>query len=79
MKLRIREVRKATGISQVALARVIGKTYSVISKYERGLVPILAEDLHKIAKALCVTMDELVEDETDGSILRAPSSPREAG
>ena len=66
MQLRIREVRKAKGVSQTALARVLGKTSGTMWKYEHNVVPILAEDLYKIAKALHVTMDELVEEDPNG-------------
>ena len=65
MKLRIREVRKAKGISQTALARMIGKTSGTMWKYEHQIVPILAEDLYKTAKALDVTMDDLIVDDAD--------------
>jgi transcriptional regulator with XRE-family HTH domain len=65
VKLRLREVRKAKGISQTTIARVIGKTSGAVWKYEFNFVPILAEDLHKIAQFLGVTMDELVEREAE--------------
>lgn len=62
MKLRLREVRKAKGVSQTTLARAIGKTPGAVWKYEHHLVPILAEDLYLMAKVLDVTMEELIED-----------------
>jgi transcriptional regulator with XRE-family HTH domain len=75
MKLRIREVRKAKGVSQTTIARVLGKTSGAVWKYEHNVVPILAADLYKIAKALGCSMDDLVEDEPDSALARTPESP----
>jgi transcriptional regulator with XRE-family HTH domain len=65
VKVRIRAVRKAKGVSQTALARAIGKTPGAMWKYEHNLVPILVDDLYIIAKALGVTIDELVDEDPD--------------
>jgi transcriptional regulator with XRE-family HTH domain len=75
MKLRIREVRKAKGVSQTTIARVLGKTSGAVWKYEHHVVPILAADLYKIAKALGCSMDDLVEDGPDSALARTPETP----
>ncbi len=39
MGRRIREIRKAAGLRQWQLARILGTTQSAVHKYERGVVP----------------------------------------
>jgi len=54
---RIAEVRKERGISQQAMAKKLGVTQPIISRYERGELRIHAELLAKIAKILATTSD----------------------
>jgi transcriptional regulator with XRE-family HTH domain len=61
MKLRIREVRRQKGLTQTALARLIGKTQGLIGKYERGDVRISTDTLWSIAEALGVPIAQLFE------------------
>ncbi len=48
---RVRAAREMAGLSQDELARVIGRTPSAISNYERGTRPLSAVDLARIAEA----------------------------
>ncbi len=57
---RIAEVRKERGISQQAMAKKLGVTQPIISRYERGELRIHAELLAKIAKILATTSDDLL-------------------
>lgn len=57
---RIAEVRKERGISQQAMAKKLGVTQPIISRYERGELRIHAELLAKIAKLLDTSSDELL-------------------
>lgn len=57
---RIAEARKDRGISQAAMAKKLGVTQPIISRYERGELRIHAELLVKIAKILKSTSDELL-------------------
>jgi transcriptional regulator with XRE-family HTH domain len=47
-------IRKATGLSQVALATVLGMTAGALCNYEKGRRPIRATDFERI-KALVNT------------------------
>jgi transcriptional regulator with XRE-family HTH domain len=49
---RIREAREARGLSQPVLAEVLGITKMQISKKERGIDRITAEQLARLAKLL---------------------------
>jgi transcriptional regulator with XRE-family HTH domain len=57
---RIAETRKDRAISQQQMAKKLGVTQPIISRYERGELRIHAELLVKIAKILSVTTDELL-------------------
>ncbi len=57
---RIAEVRKERGISQQAMAKKLGVTQPIISRYERGELRIHAELLAKMAKILGTTSDDLL-------------------
>ena len=57
---RIADTRKERGISQQQIAKKLGVTQPIISRYERGELRIHAELLVKIAKILKVTTDELL-------------------
>nr|WP_029423477.1 helix-turn-helix transcriptional regulator [Alicyclobacillus macrosporangiidus] len=64
MVIRLREFRKAKGLTQADLSKLSGVPQSVISDIETGTaknptVTVLA----KLAKALGVTLDELVDME----------------
>lgn len=58
--LNIKHLRKAKGISQVELAKLIGTTHSSISTYEQGKTEPTAGILKKISEVLQVSMDNLV-------------------
>ena len=51
---RIKQRRKALGMSQIALGEALGVTFQQIQKYERGANRIGAGALYKIADALGV-------------------------
>jgi transcriptional regulator with XRE-family HTH domain len=61
MKLRIREVRRQKGLTQTALAKLIGKTQGLVGKYERDEVRIPTDTLWSIAEALGVPIAQLFE------------------
>jgi transcriptional regulator with XRE-family HTH domain len=56
---RIKEARLAAGLTQAQLAAILGTHQSVVSNWERGLIP-RAHRLPQIAAALGVTVDALV-------------------
>ena len=62
--LRIRARRITVGLSQGALAGMIGVTFQQIQKYERGKNRVAGSRLVQIAKALEITVTELIGDET---------------
>lgn len=56
---RIRLTRKARGVSQQALAEVVGLTFQQIQKYESGANRVSASKLAEIASFLRVPLPEL--------------------
>ena len=60
---KIRFFRNKKGITQKALADLIGKTESSIQKYECGSTEVPFSVLEKIAKALDITILFLLDDE----------------
>src|SRR6202051_4027587 len=69
--LRIRQRRKALGVSQTALADSIGLTFQQIQKYERGFNRVSFSRLVDIAHALNCRVIDLVGD-LDGATLPSP-------
>ena len=64
---RITELRKATGLSQKALAEMIGVTFQQVQKYEKGKNRIGASRLQDIAKRFGVPVSALYGDENEGT------------
>ena len=64
MKVEIKEFRKLNKITQQELAEKIGVTRSCISQYEIGAREPYLTTLMKIAYALNVTPDDLLDYET---------------
>lgn len=59
---KIKECRKKRGVSQEELAKQIGVKRAVISKYETGKISPRLDMVQKIARALGVSIDELLGD-----------------
>ena len=57
---KIREERRKLNLTQTDLAQVIGVSFSLIAKYEKGLVSIPSDKLKKIADKLNLSMDYLM-------------------
>lgn len=70
MNLRIKEVMKEKGMSQVELSRLLGLGRSTISLTLKGGNPNI-ETLAKIAKALGVPVSYLIDEPQEG-FLRCP-------
>lgn len=65
--LRIRQRRKALGVSQTALADTIGLTFQQIQKYERGFNRVSFSRLVDIAHALDCRVVDLIGDLDDAA------------
>lgn len=65
--MKVLEFRIKKGISQAKLSEMVGVQQSSISQYETGLTTPSVQVLVKIAKALDVTVDALLEDEVKTS------------
>lgn len=61
---RLKDIRRQKNISQNELGKMIDLHYSHIGRYERGQSVPSTETLYKLANALGVTMDWLLEGET---------------
>jgi transcriptional regulator with XRE-family HTH domain len=59
---RVRELRKARGLSQEALADLCNLDRTYISGIERGLRNVALKNIEAIAQALGVPMSDLFED-----------------
>jgi transcriptional regulator with XRE-family HTH domain len=66
--LRIRQRRKALGVSQTALADSIGLTFQQIQKYERGFNRVSFSRLVDIAHALGCRVIDLIGDLDDAGV-----------
>ena len=69
--LRVRQRRKALGLSQSALAAAIGLTFQQVQKYELGLNRVSFSRLVDIAHALVVRVEDLIGDLDDPANGRA--------
>jgi transcriptional regulator with XRE-family HTH domain len=65
---RIRERRRAVGLSQAALAASIGVTFQQVQKYERGMNRVSFSRLVEIARTLDCGLSDLADS------LEAPAS-----
>lgn len=57
---KIKIARKASGMSQTALAEKLGKTLRTIQKYESGEIEPSVHNINQIANALGITSSELL-------------------
>jgi transcriptional regulator with XRE-family HTH domain len=59
---RMRERRRALGITQERLGELLGVTFQQVQKYEKGANRVSAARLFEICKALEVTLASMFED-----------------
>lgn len=62
---RLRELRRQKDLSQTVLGELVGVHYTHISRYERGVSRPSADTLKRLADALGVTVDYLLEGAPD--------------
>jgi len=62
---RFRMLRRQKNLSQAELGKIVGIHYTHIGRYERGLSKPNAETAIRLAEALGVTTDYLIDGETD--------------
>ena len=74
MSYRIAEARAKKGWSQADLAKAVGSSQQVISRYESGVNEPKAEILKRLSKALGVTISYLLGVDDDPRIVRAAPS-----
>jgi transcriptional regulator with XRE-family HTH domain len=73
----IRYLRKVKSLTQKDLARLMGTTHSTISGYEKGLNEPTAGVLNKLAQALEVSIDDLLnKDLTQPQVVEPVSESR---
>ena len=61
----LKAIRQKMGLSQADLEKMTGIDANTFSRYERGIVTPSVEVADKIAKALDVTIDSLVNEKND--------------
>lgn len=59
--MKIKEMRKRSGMTQEELAQQIGVTQGAVWQWESGMVMPTAVNLQKLAAALNRTVDELLQ------------------
>jgi transcriptional regulator with XRE-family HTH domain len=59
---RVRELRKAKGLSQEAFASLCGLDRTYISGIERGVRNLSLINIHSLAKALEISVSELTQE-----------------
>lgn len=59
----INECRKAQGISQIKLAEMVGVSYQQIQKYEKNINAVSIDKLKKMAAALNIPVEKLLQPE----------------
>lgn len=57
---RVAQLRKERGVTQVEVAEVLGVTQPVVSEYEKGSVPLRADQVLALARLLRVSSDVLL-------------------
>ena len=60
--MRLKELREEKGMKQDELAEKVGVTQGAISQWESGAVKPSFDNIKKLAAALEVTIDELMEE-----------------
>lgn len=78
IRSRIREIMKAKGMSQGALADVIGVSRATINNYLCGDTPMTIDRADQIAGVLGVTLADLVADDNDVQALDVGRQLRDA-
>lgn len=61
MATKLREIRKARGLTQAELAEITNINRVTIARYELGLIKPGADNLVKLTNALQCTADELLQ------------------
>lgn len=74
----IREIMKAKGLSQGALADAAGVSRATINNYLMGATPLTLDRADQIARILGVTLADLVVDDTDKQALTIGRQLRDA-
>lgn len=64
MKLRIKEILKQKGMSQIELAQELGMTPVALSQRMNGHLSCTTEFMEKVAQVLGVSFISLIEDDT---------------
>ena len=72
--LRIAQFRKAQGLTQAQLAKILGIAQQTMAHYEGGHLRIAVAMLLLLANALSVTVEELISESTTTKKKRGPAS-----
>lgn len=64
---RLAELRKARGLTQTELAKLVNVSQPTVANYERGKITPFKNTQLQLAKVLKVSVDELMRDEERGT------------
>jgi transcriptional regulator with XRE-family HTH domain len=76
MKLRIKEILKEKGMSQIELAQELGMTPVALSQRMNGHLSCTTEFMEKVAQVLGVSFISLIEDDTSRVVSTFTSGER---
>ena len=71
---KLAELRKAAGLSQTQLAKMLGMPQRTLSYYEREAADLSGTLLSNIARALGVTVTDILQDDDSVKAKRGPKS-----
>ena len=71
---RIAQFRKAQGLTQVQLAEILGIAQQTMAHYEGGNLRIAVALLSPLAKALSITVEDLINEAPPSKKKRGPAS-----
>lgn len=59
------EARKALGLTQEQLAKMVGVTQGTIAQWENGMTHPAFDKLHRLSRVLGITVDDLIGKEEE--------------
>jgi len=71
---RVGQLRKERGVTQAEVAELLGVTQPVVSEYERGSIPLRADQVLALSRLLHVSSDVLLGLKAEAPLASAPDS-----
>lgn len=72
---RLKEIRQARGLSQEQISKLLGVNRSAVSQVENGKRAVTAHELSRLADALAISIDSLLDPEKEIDVVLETESP----